>query len=111
MKSNMKEIMIGFIGTEIWRARSWEALSNEIFSRKDHRRRYFKSKAKQSAYGINVTEDNKKAASESSSCTLVTSVLCGDDQETKDCKRRSAYHYDRSRKDALKWLEEQFEKG
>ena len=57
----------------------------------------------QSAYGINVTEDNKKAASESE--VLVLSV-----KEIKDCVREDQLIITIAPGKTLKWLEEQFEK-
>ena len=66
----------------------------------------------QSAYGINVTEDNKKAASESE--VLVLSVkpqyYAETIKEIKDCVREDQLIITIAPGKTLKWLEEQFEK-
>ena len=64
------------------------------------------------AYGINVTEDNKKAASESE--VLVLSVkpqyYAETIKEIKDCVREDQLIITIAPGKTLKWLEEQFEK-
>ena len=116
MEKENKIMKLGFIGTgNMAGAIMGGIIRNEIFKPEEiigaDISKESRSKV-QSAYGINVTEDNKKAASESE--VLVLSVkpqyYAETIKEIKDCVREDQLIITIAPGKTLKWLEEQFEK-
>ena len=116
MEKENKIMKLGFIGTgNMAGAIMGGIIRNEIFKPEEiigaDISKESRSKV-QSAYGINVTEDNKKAASESE--VLVLSVkpqyYAETIKEIKDCVREDQLIITIAPGKTLKWLEEQFRK-